>query len=204
VVNVPSPTFWNWVIAGTTDVAKSSPTFPNIEVNNSCICVPVLSFNEILPIETTKLFKLLFSESELISKAFPAWYTVSYRFLNTKENWLFISESNPVKYVFSDVLDELPNQDFLLTVVAIVWYALPSKEVIAFFSKASAKVIPESCKLWDTDVFPNNPPIALFIIPPNRLLICPIIGIFEITAFIGFIKVSIFKLFLYPVSNPPV
>lgn len=74
--------------------------------------------------------------------------------------------SNPVKYVFNLVFDELPNQDFFVVFVEIVWYTLPSNSVIASFNKASAKVIPESFNSLFTDVFPNTPPNTLFIAPP--------------------------------------
>ena len=112
---------------------------------------------------------------------------MSYNPLNTKENWFSISSFKPVKYVFKLVLLELPNQDLVLVVVAIVWYALPWKSFLAFFNKASAKVIPESFNSRDTDFFPNNPPSAEFNVFPNKPLICPTIGILDVIEFIGLI-----------------
>ena len=84
------------------------------------------------------------------------------------------------------------------------------KDSIASPNKASAKYIPLSVIVLDTEVFPKRPPITLFTTPPNIPAISLIMGIFKPT--IAFdIPLLIFTFCLVmlvgvnpsPKANPP-
>ena len=68
--------------------------------------------------------------------------------------------------VLLEVSVDLLNHDFLVVVVSTVWYALPTKFLVASVKSWSAKYIPESFILEDTEVLPKIP----FITEPTNLV----------------------------------